>query len=183
MVGNVSRQIDLLGAVEKSSPKCLSRKGSLSFGPKAVRVPKCCGVTPSKPGCHAFHFYKKIPGLSSSCHWLNHTAVISLYSSHCTKSPTYYEHETQRKKQHTKRSNAVGCRRNAMIYVHGQPLHLFSTSRKCIATYAMTMNTPEIMPSPITSDHRASVSKPKALKIEAPGTSMSRPYLWSISVR
>jgi hypothetical protein len=45
------------------------------------------------------------------------------------------------------------------------------------------MNMAEIMPKPTTSCHRARVSKPNALRIEAPGTSMSSPYLWSMSVR
>lgn len=47
----------------------------------------------------------------------------------------------------------------------------------------MTMNTPEITPSPMTSLHSACVSNPNALRMDAPGTSMSRPYLWSIKVR
>lgn len=47
----------------------------------------------------------------------------------------------------------------------------------------MIINTPEITPSPITSLHSACVSNPNALRIDAPGTSMSRPYLWSINVR
>lgn len=47
----------------------------------------------------------------------------------------------------------------------------------------MMMNTPEITPRPMTSFHRACVSNPNALRMDAPGTSMSRPYLWSIRVR
>lgn len=47
----------------------------------------------------------------------------------------------------------------------------------------MTMNTPEIAPSPMTSLHSACVSNPNALRMDAPGTSMSRPYLWSIKVK
>jgi len=55
--------------------------------------------------------------------------------------------------------------------------YLFSTSRKCIAPYAMIMKAPENTARPITSVQKARLSKPKALRMEAPGTSMSRPYL------
>ena len=55
--------------------------------------------------------------------------------------------------------------------------HLFSTSKKCIAPYAIIMKAPENMARPITSFHIAKLSKPNALRIEAPGTSISRPYL------
>ena len=61
--------------------------------------------------------------------------------------------------------------------------HLFSTSKRCIAAYAMTMNPAEKTPSPMTSLHSARLSNPNADKIDAPGTSMSRPYLWSMRVR
>ena len=47
----------------------------------------------------------------------------------------------------------------------------------------MMMNEPEMIANPITSRHMARVSKPKALKIDAPGTSISRPYLRSVRVR
>lgn len=47
----------------------------------------------------------------------------------------------------------------------------------------MTMKAPDMTPSAMTSCHSAKASKPKALRIEAPGTSMSRPYLWSMRVR
>ncbi len=47
----------------------------------------------------------------------------------------------------------------------------------------MTMNAPDIIPRAMTSGHSAKASNPKALRMEAPGTSISRPYLWSMSVR
>lgn len=52
-----------------------------------------------------------------------------------------------------------------------------------MAAYAMTINAAEMIANPITSFHMASVSKPNALRMEAPGTSMSRPYLRSMRVR
>lgn len=61
--------------------------------------------------------------------------------------------------------------------------HRFSTSKICIAPYATMINTPEITPSPITSIQRACVLNPNALRIDAPGTSMSKPYLWSTNVK
>jgi hypothetical protein len=61
--------------------------------------------------------------------------------------------------------------------------YLFSTSKKCIAAYASTINAPQYTPSPIQSFHSAWTSKPKLLRIAEPGTSMSRPYLWSMRLR
>ena len=61
--------------------------------------------------------------------------------------------------------------------------HRFSTNSTCIAAYAITTNAPEITASPITSVHSAAVSNPNALRMDAPGTSISRPYLWSINVK
>src|SRR5947209_18373866 len=55
--------------------------------------------------------------------------------------------------------------------------YLFSTSKKCIAPYAMIMKEPENTARPITSFQKARLSKPNALRMEAPGTSISRPYL------
>src|SRR5271155_4635865 len=55
--------------------------------------------------------------------------------------------------------------------------YLFSTSKKCIAPYAMIMKAPENTARPITSVQKARLSKPNALRMEAPGTSISRPYL------
>ena len=61
--------------------------------------------------------------------------------------------------------------------------HRFSINKICIAAYAMTMKALEKMARPMTSVQMASASKPKAERMEAPGTSMSRPYLWSTRVR
>jgi hypothetical protein len=57
------------------------------------------------------------------------------------------------------------------------PDYRFSTSKKCIAPYAMIMKAPENTARPITSLQKARLSKPNALRMEAPGTSISRPYL------
>jgi hypothetical protein len=74
--------------------------------------------------------------------------------------------------------------RNGRSVANGQPnnyisvLHyLFSTSKKCIAPYAMITKAPENTARPITSFQKARLSKPNALRMEAPGTSISRPYL------
>src|SRR5271156_6362703 len=55
--------------------------------------------------------------------------------------------------------------------------YLFSTSKKCLAPYAIIMKAPENTARPITSVQKARLSKPNALRMEAPGTSISRPYL------
>jgi len=62
-------------------------------------------------------------------------------------------------------------------------VYLFSTSRKCIAAYANTMKLAPKTASPIASDFKAPLLKPKELKMAAPGTSISRPYLWSIKLK
>lgn len=66
---------------------------------------------------------------------------------------------------------------NTLHYTH----HLRSTSRKCIARYPSTKNTPQTTASPMTSCHNARTLKPKLDKIAEPGTSRSRPYLLSMS--
>ena len=63
------------------------------------------------------------------------------------------------------------------------PPHLFSTSKKCIARYASNTNDAPNTPNPIQSFHSAWVSKPNELKIAEPGTSISKPYLWSMRER
>ena len=60
------------------------------------------------------------------------------------------------------------------------PNYLFSIRSTCIAIYAKIRTTPQITPNPITSGHKAWVLKPKAVRMLAPGTSISMPYLWSI---
>ena len=67
---------------------------------------------------------------------------------------------------------------------HIKPPHYrFSTSSKCIARYASKTNAPPNTPSPMQSFHNACVLKPKELRIAEPGTSISRPYLWSMRER
>jgi hypothetical protein len=58
-----------------------------------------------------------------------------------------------------------------------------STRRTCIAPYANKMKAAEKTASPTTSFHRARTSNPKELRMAEPGTSMSRPYLWSTRLR
>ena len=53
--------------------------------------------------------------------------------------------------------------------------YLFSTSRMCIAPYAIMINAPQKIASPMTSLHNARLSKPNALSMLAPGTSISSP--------
>jgi hypothetical protein len=71
------------------------------------------------------------------------------------------------------RSTTNGQASNYISILH----YLFSTSKKCIAPYAMIMKAPENTARPITSFQKAKLSKPNALRMEAPGTSISRPYL------
>jgi hypothetical protein len=54
-------------------------------------------------------------------------------------------------------------------------VYLFSTKKKCMAPKAMIIKTPENTASPMTSLQSARVSNPNALRIEAPGTSISSP--------
>ena len=53
--------------------------------------------------------------------------------------------------------------------------YLFSTSKKCIHMYAIMTNTAPKTARPMTSFQSARLSKPNALKMLAPGTSISRP--------
>lgn len=52
----------------------------------------------------------------------------------------------------------------------------FSINKKCIAVYAITTKAAPNTASPIVSFQKARLSNPKALRIDAPGTSISRPY-------
>lgn len=63
------------------------------------------------------------------------------------------------------------------------PVYLLSTSKMCIAAYARTTKAAANMPKFLMSDHSALLSKPKELRMAAPGTVMPRPYLLSIRVR
>ena len=66
-----------------------------------------------------------------------------------------------------------------MLILH----YRFSTSSKCIARYARTTNAAPKAARPMQSRHKAWTLKPKELRMAEPGTSMSRPYLWSTRLR
>lgn len=78
----------------------------------------------------------------------------------------------------------LAVRTNVQIHVSPTSTpYLFSTNSRCIARYASTMNAPPYTASPMQSLHSAWTLKPKLLKMAEPGTSMSRPYLWSMRER
>lgn len=52
-----------------------------------------------------------------------------------------------------------------------------------MAAYANTMKLAPKTANPTASDGRALLLKPKELRMAAPGTSISRPYLWSIKLK
>lgn len=74
-------------------------------------------------------------------------------------------------------------KRKASFRIHYTLIYLLSTNKICIAMYAKMMKALAKIAKLITSGHRAWVSKPKELKIVAPGTVMSNPYFLSVRVR
>ena len=61
--------------------------------------------------------------------------------------------------------------------------HLLSSRSTCMAAYARTTNILPKMARPMQSRQRAITLKPKELRMAEPGTSISRPYLWSTRLR
>jgi len=74
-------------------------------------------------------------------------------------------------------------RESKIVSNSGLSNHLLSSRSTCMAAYARTTNMPPKMAKPMQSRQRAITLKPKELRMAEPGTSISRPYLWSTRLR
>lgn len=72
---------------------------------------------------------------------------------------------------------------NDIIATPSHHHYRLSTNKKWMPKYPSNKNAPQKTDKPMTSLHSARLLNPKLDKMDEAGTSMSRPYLWSIRVR